>query len=148
MLVGGLYNNHLLSKVGEPSWGGNVWSFGESFNSVDSVVYCRRLLNVVQVTFSVKATAQVLPGVSRNIITNLPAAMMRTHVQAYMMLYNTDNVPTYATPVMCAIRPEESASNSNQILKVDGATNPTMITPGVTVIGTFMYIANDYDLHA
>ena len=148
MIVGNLYNNHLLSKVGEPSRGGNVWSFGESFNSVDSVVYCRRLLNVVQVTFSVKATAQVLPGVSRNIITNLPPAMMRTHVQAYMMLWSIDNVPTYATPVMCAIRPEESASNSSQILKVDGATNPTTITPGVTVIGTFMYIASDYDLHA
>ena len=148
MIVGNLYNNHLTSKVGGPYGGGNVWTFGESFAHQDNAVYCRRLLNMVQITFLVKATAQVLAGVSRNIITNLPPAMMRTHVQAYAMLYNTDNVPTAATPVMCAIRPEESASNSNRILKVDGATNPTMIVPGTTVIGTFTYIASDYDLHA
>lgn len=138
-IVSSLYNNHLMPKVGGPYGSSNVWSFGESFNSASNAVYCRRLLNMVQITFSVMATAPILPGISRNIITNLPPAMMRTHVLAY--------VPNASTPVMCAIRPEESASNSNQILKVDGATNPTEIIFGTVLVGTFMYIANDYDLH-
>lgn len=146
-IVGGLYNNHLMSKVGSPYGSSNVWSFGESFASSDSIVYCRRLLNVVQITFQAKAVTLFDGGVSRNIVTNLPPAMMRTHVVAYKINYNIDARPSVITPVMCAIRPEESASNSNQILKVDGATNPTQIIVGDMIIGSFMYIANDYDLH-
>lgn len=123
--------------------------FGDSFDANNSYAYARRMHDVMQVTFAarVKTGTPIPAGKDRNIITNLAKAMMRTYVQAFTVTYGTDgsgnSVPSAVTPVMCAIRPEESASNSNQILKVDAATNPTAVAAGQTIFGTFTYITND-----
>lgn len=123
--------------------------FGDSFDANNSYAYARRMHDVVQVTFAarVKTGTPIPAGKDRNIITNLAKAMMRTYVQAFTITYSTDgsgnSTPSAVIPVMCAIRPEESASNSNQILKVDAATNPTAVAAGQTIFGTFTYITND-----
>ena len=131
--------------VGQPSG----FLFGDSFDANNSYAYARRMHDVVQVTFAaqVKADTPIPAGANRNIIKNLPPAMMRTYVQAFTIAYSTDGsgnfTPSAVIPVMCAIRPEESASNSNQILKVDSGTNPTAVAAGRTILGTFTYITND-----
>lgn len=131
--------------VGQPSG----FLFGSSFDANNSYAYARRMHDVVQVTFAaqVKADTPIPAGTNRNIITNLPPAMMRTYVQACTIAYSSDGngnyTPSAVIPVMCAIRPEESASNSNQILKVDSGTNPTAVAAGRTILGTFTYITND-----
>jgi len=131
--------------VGQPSG----FLFGNSFDANNSYAYARRMHDVVQVTFAaqVKADTPIPAGANRNIITNLPPAMMRTYVQACTIAYSSDGngnfTPSAVIPVMCAIRPEESASNSNQILKVDSGTNPTAVAAGRTILGTFTYITND-----
>lgn len=123
----------------------NGWSWGESFNAATSVCYCRRMHDVIQITFAaaVKSDISIPAAVSKNIIENLPAAMTRVYVQAAMITFSA-GIPTAVIPVMCSIRPEESASNSNQILKVDGAINPTPIDASRTIFGTITYITNDW----
>lgn len=122
--------------------------FGDTFDANTSNVYCVRMYNVIFVTFAarVKADKTVPAATNRNIVTNLPPAMTRVYVQAFTVTYDTSGgtaVPTGITPVMCAIRPEESASNSNQILKVDAGINPTAVASNRTIFGSFTYIAND-----
>lgn len=130
--------------VGQPSG----FLFGDTFDANTSNVYCARIYDVVFVTFAarVKADKTVPAATNRNIVTNLPPAMTRVYVQAFTVTYDTSGgtaVPTGITPVMCAIRPEESASNSNQILKVDAGINPTAVASNRTIFGSFTYIAND-----
>ena len=128
----------------------NGWKWGESFNAATSFCYCRRMFNVIQITFAaaVKSDITIPAAVSKNVIENLPAAMTRVYVQGFTVTYDSSGgtaVPTGITPVMCAIRPEESASNSNQILKSDGALNPIQIDASRTIFGTIMYISNDWN---
>ena len=128
------------SKAYVPTGG---WTWGQSFDSSASAVYCRRIHNTIQVTFAAKANTAITTATSRNIVTNLPGAMTRVYSQAFVVTFN-NGVPSTITPVMCAIRPEETATNSNQILKVDGATNPTAIPVGGTIYGTIVYISNNW----
>ena len=144
-LVTSLYG--MIAKevyVGSPAG----FVFGDTFDANTSYVYCVRMHDVIFVTFAarVKADKTVPAATNRNIVTNLPPAMTRVYVQAFTVTYDTSGetaVPTGITPVMCAIRPEESASNSNQILKVDAGINPTAVASNRTIFGSFTYIAND-----
>ena len=124
----------------------NGWKWGESFNAATSVCYCRRMFNVIQITFAaaVKSDITIPAAVSKNVIENLPAAMTRVYVQAAIVQFS-GGTPTAIVPVMCSIRPEESAADSNQILKIDGALNPTQIDASRTIFGTIMYISNDWN---
>ena len=130
----------LTSKTYTPTGG---WTWGQSFDSSASAVYCRRMHNTIQITFAAKAGTAIAAATDRNIITNLPAAMTRVYGQAYMVTFNSGS-PATITPVMCAIRPEDAAVNSNQILKVDSATNPTAVPVGGTIYGTVVYISNTF----
>lgn len=132
--------DNLTSKTYTPTGG---WTWGASFDASGSAVYCRRMHNTIQITFAAKVSTAIGAATSRNIITNLPGAMTRVYSQAFMVTFNS-GTPATITPVMCAIRPEEAAANSNQILKVDGATNPTAIPVAGTIYGTVVYISNDW----
>jgi hypothetical protein len=135
-------NNKFVPAIYTPR---NGWTWGEYFNTASSVCYCRRMHDVIQITFAaaVKADTTIPAAVSKNIIENLPVAMTRVYVQAAVVTFSS-GTPTAVAPVMCSIRPEESAANSNQILKVDGATNPTVIGPSQVIFGTITYITNDW----
>ena len=124
----------------------NGWTWGESFNAASSSCYCRRMFNTIQITFAaaVKSDTTIPAAVSKNIITNLPVAMTRVYVQAAVVTFS-GGTPTAVAPVMCSIRPEESAADSNQILKIDGATNPTVVGPSQVIFGTITYISNDWN---
>lgn len=130
----------VTSKVYTPTGG---WTWGNSFDTSASTCYCRRMHNVVQVTFTAKVSAAINAATDRNIVTNLPAAMTRVYGHAYMVTFS-GTTPSTITPVMTAIRPEETAVNSNKIIKVDAATNPTTIPVGGIIYGTIVYISNDF----
>lgn len=121
------------------------WAFGGSFSQDDSKLYCRRTAKgVYQVTFAARVSTAIAAATDRYIVTNLPAASMRTYVQAVVVTYTTSgstSTPSAITPIMCAIRPENELSYSNQILQVDGATNPNAIASGSTIFGSFTYIS-------
>ena len=135
-------NNKFIPAIYTPR---NGWTWGESFNAASSSCYCRRMHDVIQITFAaaVKSDISIPAAVSKNIIENLPVAMTRVYVQAAVVTFSS-STPSGITPVMCAIRPEESAADSNQILKIDGATNPTAIGPSQVIFGTITYITNDW----
>lgn len=124
------------------------WMFGDSFSQDDSKLYCRRTARgVYQITFAARVKTAIAAGKDRYIVTNLPAASMRTYVQAVVVTYTTSgstSTPSAITPIMCAIRPENELSYSNQILQVDGATNPNAIASGSTIYGSFTYISAVY----
>ena len=130
----------VTSKVYTPTGG---WTWGNSFDTSASTCYCRRMHNVIQITFTAKVSAAISAATDRNIITNLPAAMTRVYGHADMVIFN-NGVPSSITSVMTAIRPEETAANSNKIIKVDAATNPTAVPVGGTIYGTVVYISNEW----
>lgn len=130
----------VTSKVYTPTGG---WTWGSSFDATASTCYCRRMHNVVQVTFTAKVSTAISAAMDRNIVTNLPAAMTRVYGHAYMVTYS-GTTPSTIAPVMTAIRPEETAANSNKIIKVDAATNPTAVPVGAVIYGTIVYISNDF----
>lgn len=132
--------DNLTSKTYTPTGG---WTWGGSFDASGSAVYCRRMHNTVQITFAARVSTAIGAATDRNIITNLPAAMTRVYGHAYMVTF-TGNTPTTITPVMTAIRPEEAAANSNKIIKVDAATNPTAVPVSAVIYGTVVYISNDF----
>lgn len=130
----------LTSKTYTPTGG---WTWGGSFDASGSAVYCRRMQNTVQITFAAKVSTAIGAATNRNIITNLPGAMTRVYGQAFMVTFS-NGTPATITPVICAIRPEEAAANSNKIIKVDAATNPTAVPVSAVIYGTVVYISNDF----
>lgn len=120
------------------------WTYGWRFVSADSRTYCRCAAGCVYtVTFTAKVGSEGLAAAtSVTIISNLPEAATRIYVQAYFVTY-TGSTPSSVTPVMCAIRPENTdISNPARVLQIDGATNPVSIPAGATIFGTFTYVSS------
>lgn len=120
------------------------WTYGWRFVSADSRTYCRCAANCVYtVTFTAKVgSTAIAAATSSSIITNLPEAATRIYVQAYMVTYS-GSTPVAVTPVMCAIRPENTGiDNPARVLQIDGATNPLEIPSGATIFGTFTYVSS------
>lgn len=151
----------------DESDGKHKWKFDASF-STNSWAGVWRYGDYVLVSFLAIASNTIEKAKTRNIITNLPTCTKRIYLTPSIISYSfipievvdihddyTDieteylRVPSAIKQCVCAIRPEEYVKTAtggyykSTILQVDGALNPTEISPGHMICATFDYITSD-----
>lgn len=115
------------------------WTWGGSFDSSQSYVTAWRSGDVVVVSVAAAISSAIPAKTDRNILTNLPAARNRVYATLTCVSFDNNLAPSEILgTVMCAIRPEDSATT----LKVDKNINPTACPYGA-IYGTFAYITSE-----
>ena len=115
------------------------WTWGASFDSSQSYATAWRSGDVVVVTLAAAISAAIPAKTDRNILTNLPVARNRVYATLTCVSFDSNLAPSEILgTVMCAIRPEDSATT----LKVDKNLNPTACPYGA-IYGTFAYITSE-----
>lgn len=158
------------SNYVDESDGRRKWKFDASFSD-SSWATVWRYGDYVIVSFAAITSATILPGKTRNIITNLPTCTKRIYLTPSLVTFTVSTIeeehvydwgvetetvtirtPTAINQCVCAIRPEEFVEPTeaqpngyykNTILQVDASLNPTRIDPGRIIYATFSYITSD-----